>query len=270
MKQNVKTHKGKKDSYGNPEGTTYAENGVASHEGFDEGLINRTQVEGSAPILYNEDGSVFTVPADADAKLGTFRADILSLKMAIDKGEQKIATCTSMIEEADEADKPIFAKSIASQQAAIDSNKAKKAELEGQMEAFRISLITPSQRADEKELSSLLAQRDKIILRIKELEAKKIVNGVEKTAPKANVSTGNPDQTPEQKAYHAMMVEKHGSQGKAIVALVKEGKTNSEIYKALGIPAASVPGPKNAFRNSADGQLYNWDEQTGTVTGLKA
>lgn len=266
MKQNISKYKGAKDAFGNPEGTTYSENGTASHESW-EGLTNRTQVEGSAPILYNEDGSVFTVPADADSKMGTFRADILSLKIAIEKGEQKVAVANAMSEEADEADKPIFAKSIASQQAAIDSNKAAKAALESNMEAFRISLITPSQRADEKELSGLLDQKKSIELRIAELNAKKVANGVTTSAKPA--PTASNDQTPEQAAYHAKMVAEHGSQGKAIVALVKLGKTNSEIYKALGIPAASVPGPKNAFRNSADGKLYNWDEQTGTVIGLK-
>jgi len=252
-KKAAKLHKGAKDTHGNPEGTTYSEQGTASHEQYNE-LVDRPQSTES-PVMYNEDGSVFTPNPKAAETTAGLKHRILELSIAISKGKERLAHAQAMHDEADEADKPVYAKSLGSQAAAIESNEKSKAALEQELEAFRLSQITPAQRRDAKELAELKIKLAEITARIKDLEARAKVNGVDlpKGKPAADAA---PVTTEEQKANHAAAVAEFGSQGKAIVHYVKEGWTNTEIYKHLGIPAASVPGPKNNFLDTAEGQKY--------------
>jgi len=258
----AKAHKGKKDLHGNPEGTTYSENGTPEHASFD-GLTTPPQ-DAERPILYNEDGSVFAPPADFEKKMLTFKADITGLNIAIGKAENMRKMAEDMKAEAEEEDKPVFDKNINSCTIAIDSNKAKKLELETAMKELELSAITPAERARERELQGLLAQKVTIEKRIAELQSLKKVNNVVPTpkAPKAAPA----DRTAEQQALLDADVAAFGSQGKAIVEKVKLGWRNAEIAKYYGIPDASVPGPKNAFRQSAEGQTYVWNDTNGTCS----
>lgn len=247
-KKAAKLHKGAKDTHGNPEGTSYNEQGIADHEQYSE-LTNLKE-----GVMYNEDGSVFTPDPEADKKTSGLKHRILELNTTISKGKERLAHAQAMHDEADEADKPVYAKSLGSQAAAIASNEAAKAELEKELEAFRLSQITPAQRRDAKELAELKIKLAEIQARIKDLEARAKIGTVE--LPKGKADAGVVPTTEEQKANHAAAVAEFGSQGKAIVAYVKQGWTNTEIYKHLGIPAASVPGPKNNFLDTAEGQKY--------------
>ena len=249
-----------KDKFGNEHGTTYSESGVATPAG------KNLPQNAEKPILYNENGSVFTLPADHEKTILTMKADITSLNIAVSKGEEKIRVSKEMLNEAEADEKPLFEKAIKSQQIALDSNKAAKAAKEEELKNFRLSLITPAQRADLRQLGSLEAQKITLDQRIKDLRDKmKIYSVAEEpkgAVPKANGVAG---QTEEQKAIHAAMIAEHGSQGKAIVFLVKEGKKNNEIAALLGIPQASIPGPKNAFLNSTEGAGWKVNDEGRTV-----
>lgn len=248
------------DKHGNLEGTVYTEAGIASHPTNKTAKLKNLPQSEEKPILYNEDGSVFEVPADADKISGQLKTDIAAAQLAITKGNTKVGTLTEMAADADEADKVVFEKNINSQKIAIESNTKVKADLEAKLKEFTLSLITPKQRADQRLLDSLLA--DKAALQVKIDAQLEVMKQYNVAGLKADAVI-NPEATPE----HAIMVAKYGSQGKAIVALVKEGKTNTEIYKYLGIPPASVPGPKNAFRKSDEGKKYKWNTE-GNCIGL--
>lgn len=256
----------KLDNAGNPVGTTYTQEGKAVlPEGSTATPVNLPQNADNS-LMYNEDGTVFSIPADSDKTLATMKADISGLALAISKGEQKLKTAEEMAAEAEDSDKPIFEKNIASQRAAIESNKAAKATKEQEYENFRLSLITPSQRATERELAQAYRDRDAILEKIKDLEAKKkawSVGSDVKSATSGGSSIATPA-TEEQKKNREEAIAKYGTQGKAIVAFVKQGWTNTEIYKHLGIPPASVPGPKNAWLNSPEGQTFT-KENPGVV-----
>jgi hypothetical protein len=247
----------KKDLHGNPEGTTYNEKGLALHEGYEDNLlVNRPQPTGENPILvlYNPDGTVWTKPEGAEAKIQSLKADAKGLDIAINNGENKIATLKTMLGN-DEADNAVFNKKINSEQIAVESNKAAKVKIDEEINELRLSLITPAQRSLTRELEKLEAQEKDIKTRLAEVREKLKVfipatAGTAPAAPAVHVSTD------EQKANHQKLVTQYGSQGKAIVALVKEGWTNSEIAKHMGIPPASVPGPKNVFLTSEAGQAY--------------
>lgn len=253
----------KKDLHGNVEGTVYSEQGIAMHPTYaDELLTNRpVAAEGQTAIVYNEDGSVFAPPADAPAKILTLKADIQGIKIACEKSEQKIASATEMMNEADDSDKPIFEKNINSQKIALESNRVKQKELETSLHETILSLITPGQRAIERELASALEQKATLQIRIDELLNKKKAftgAGIQKdNQPAPTATPASEEQTKNKEA----LIKQHGTQGKAIAALVKAGWTNTEIYKHMGIPPASVPGPKNAWLNSADGAAYAVDKE---------
>lgn len=246
----------KQDLFGNPEGTVYSEAGIASHPtDKTTKLKNAPQAkEGEAPIVYNEDGTVFTIPADSDKVQGTMRADIQGLKIAVSKGEQRIATATEMLNEStDAAEKKIFEKNIATQQVAVDSNKKALAEIEGKLHEYQLSLVTPAQRANERLLSSLIAKKVDLQAQIDECMNKKKLYT---PAPIGGNSGGNSDSTDEQKAALKAAILEHGTQGKAIVAMIKKGHKNAEIAKMYGISQASIPGPKNTFLRSAEGLAW--------------
>lgn len=249
--------KAKPDFADNPAGTTYSEKGTAiAPSGYTGELKNLPQAKkGDKALMYNEDGSLFSPPADADKTLATYKADITGLQIAITKGNAKLATAKEMMAEADEAEKPVFAKSIASQEQAISSNTAAKEVKENELENFRISIITPSQRAVERELSQCIKDRDLLIARIKELEEVKKQWSLPTGSAAASALSASPA-TEEQKANREKLVTEHGTQGKAIISLLQLGWDNTKIYKHMGIPPASVPGPKNAWKETPAGKTW--------------
>lgn len=243
----------------NPVGTTYNEVGVASFSGEGFNPSEHPLTDLPAGHMYNEDGSVFTIPADAAKIEQQLVTDIAGAKLACSKVQQKITSSEEMLADADAEDKPVFEKAINSQKIALESHKAVLAEKEEALKAHKLSLITPGARAIEKELLEKTAARDILNLRITELQnQKRILGGDTKPAASSTPKAPSPSapSTDEQKANHAAAVAQYGSQGKAIVAYVKEGWTNTEIYKHLGIPPASVPGPKNDFLKSEAGKVY--------------
>lgn len=242
------------DAAGNPTGTTYSQGGTAiAPEGFTGTLVNLPQTPDNS-LMYNEDGSVFTIPKDAPEQINKLKADIAGLTLAINKAEQKVTTIEAMIAEAeDPADKVVFDKNLNSTKIAIESNKTTKAGLEAQLKEFRLSLITPDQRRIERELVAATEKRDALNVRIKELEAVKKTWNITDTASESKPKEGATPATAEQAKNLSDAVAKYGSQGKAVVALVKEGWKNVDIAKFYGIPDASVPGPKNAFLKSPAG-----------------
>lgn len=246
----------KKDLHGNPEGTTYSEVGVASHEVYDDSLLQSKPAQEG--IVYNEDGTIFTVPKDADAQIQSMKAEIAGAVVAINKGEQKAATLKEMIAEADAEDKPIFDKKLNSENIAIESNNKAKEAIEKKLAEFRLLLITPAQRGLQREYEGLMAQNDAINIKIAAVKEKlkAFAPALSETKKTNTSSTESSTSTDEQKSNHIALVTKYGSQGKAIVALVKEGWTNTKISKHMGIPPASVPGPKNVFLQSEAGVTW--------------
>lgn len=246
-----------KDFAGNPEGTKYDEHGRA----IGEGLRDLPQ-DKDGTIQYNEDGSIFTPVAKEvyEAHIQSFRTNIAAAQVAINNKD-------NMIKQAEEMSKlfpdtaAAIQKNIEQIQIARQSDVDNKANLEKQLAEYRLSLVPPAARAIERELAKCIEERTALNERIANLENKRKLYNIEET-PQSRPAGGGAkidsaaERTPEQAAFHKMMVEKYGSQSKAIVAMVKDGKTNTEIYKALGIPPASVPGPKNDFLKSEEGKAW--------------
>lgn len=239
-----------KDLHGNPEGTSYTEAGKALP--LDMGLIDLPEGK-----IYNEDGSEFIVPEGAETKKLQFKADITGLRIAVEKGENMKNAAQAMADaETDEAGKQYLSRNIASQQIAIDSNKAALDAKIKEARNFDLSLITPGQRSLTKELDVLLVEKAKIDEKIADNKRKMLIYGVkdaEKDAKPAGVVTPPTDV---QTANREAAIKEHGTQGKAIVHLVKQGWPNHKIASHFGIPPASVPGPKNAFLKSAEGAIW--------------
>ncbi len=264
-----------KDFAGNPVGTTYNPNGKAqpSDMGFNDLPQN---AEGT--IQYNEDGSVFEIPADSEEVMGKIRHDIAGVNLAIGnhKNSFDVFRAHLAVAEADEA--PIFEKRVANIEVAIKSSEDLKAALEEKLAAYKLSLVTPAQRHVEKEIIEIVKKIAPLQARLIELENMKKAWNVSpiKTAPSGGGKKGTEPQgiegaTEEQKKNlkEAIAATKGGTQGEAIVELVKAGKKNAEIANFLGISQANVPGPKNKWlRETVEGGKY--EVCADGVTRLKA
>lgn len=258
----------KTDKHGNVHGTTYTQEGVAMHDGKPHGT-DRPQNEARS-IMYEEDGTEFKMPEKHEETLAKYRMDLKGLEIAISGGKQKVETATALMDEADEADKPIFAKSIASQQAAIESNSKEHARISGEKKEFELSLITPAQRKDEREYQDILLQIQALTTRKSELENKRKAYGIGKNEvidKKVSAAAEPKVASDEQKANYERLLALHTTQGAVVVALIKEGKTNAEVANYIGINPANVPGPKNKWLRG-EGAKEGWfaDETTGRVS----
>ncbi len=243
------------DKWGNPTGTTYSQEGKATKEGVTEGLADRPQTEDKR-LMYEENGEEFKLPEGHDATLGTYRADIKQLDIAIEAGGRKIKASEEMLAEADAEDKPIFDKAINSQKLAVESNTKKREELIAAKNEFELSLVTPDQRKVEREYKQVVADIERLLARKTELDNKRKTYGIgrHETTNKGNMPAVKEASTEEQQANYKALLDKYETQGAVIIALLKEGKTNSEIAKFTGIAPANVPGPKNKWLRSEAAQ----------------
>ncbi len=258
----------KKDNAGNPEGTKYNSEGKALPLGTD-GLNNMPQDTGNS-LQYNEDGSLFQSPdkAESDKVISTFKADIAGIVVAINSDNNMIEQATKMVEMFP-AQADMMKGNIDTLKTAIASREGAKAELENKLAAYRMTLIPPVAREIEMELEDLNKQKNVITERISALEQRRKLYIVEDGAANHVAGTGRKpaasiERTPEQAAFFDSMIAKHGTQGKAIVAMVKEGMSNIEIATKLVINPASVPGPKMDFLRSAEG-VAGWVQDGGRV-----
>ena len=251
-----------KDFAGNPEGTTYDEKGRALP--LDMGFTNLPQ-DADSTFVYNEDGSLFKIPADFDKLVAGLKERITGLNMSISKKEQLVESAKIMMDmQEEEAGKKLFESNINSIGIAIESEKAKKTELQTELDELKLSAITPAQRNTQRQLESKLKQLDALKAEIEVLNNKiKAFGGT--TSEKASTgTTAKPDTseaTPEQKARKEALVKEHGSQGKAVIHLLKQGMLNKEVAEHLGIHPASVPGPKNEWLKTEEGKSYKADAE---------
>jgi len=250
------------DSHGNPAGTLYLHDGTATHEDYEQDELKHLAAPPpESGLEYDHDGTFFKLPEDYGKVLQALNEEIAGYKKAITATETAMEGAKNLIAMQPEDMQHSFDGIFASQQLKIDSDREYMEAAISRKAKYALSLEKPSVRNAKRELAEVQAEIKALKIREAELivicgatGAVMVKNGEPSTNKVTHTRAAGTD---EQKANLAAGLSAHdNNQGQMIIAAVRLGWKNNKIANFYGIPDANVPGPKNRFLRSTEGEKW--------------